>query len=68
MYICSGDHDMRMPYIATLDWIKSLNYTQIEKWHPWFLGDQIAGWVLLLHALLYIIIFQSQIIYSSFPN
>ncbi|KAF3323741.1 serine carboxypeptidase 1 [Carex littledalei] len=43
-FFYNGDHDMRMPYIATLDWIKSLNYTEIEKWHPWFVGDQIAGY------------------------
>ncbi|KAJ4791032.1 Serine carboxypeptidase-like 2 [Rhynchospora pubera] len=43
-FFYSGDHDMKIPYISTLDWIKTLNYTEIEKWHPWFVGDQIAGY------------------------
>ncbi|KAJ3675681.1 hypothetical protein LUZ60_004723 [Juncus effusus] len=44
VFIYNGDHDMQIPYIATLDWIKTLNYPEIEEWHPWFVEDQIAGY------------------------
>ncbi|OAY72916.1 Serine carboxypeptidase-like 12 [Ananas comosus] len=35
---------MILPYTATLEWIKTLNYSEIEKWHPWFVDDRIAGY------------------------
>ncbi|ERN01891.1 hypothetical protein AMTR_s00089p00152650 [Amborella trichopoda] len=41
-----GDHDMFVSYLATMEWIKLLNYTKIEKWRPWFVGDQIAGYAI----------------------
>ncbi|CAL9126156.1 unnamed protein product [Musa textilis] len=46
-FIYCGDHDMVLPYTATLQWIRSLNYSAIAKWHPWLVDDQIAGYVFL---------------------
>ncbi|XP_072957781.1 serine carboxypeptidase 1-like isoform X1 [Typha angustifolia] len=43
-FMYSGDHDMILPYTATLEWLSTLNYAEIEKWHPWFVNDQIAGY------------------------
>ena len=44
-FSCSGDHDMMIPYIGTLQWIRDLNLTLEEDWRPWFLNGQIAGFV-----------------------
>lgn len=41
-FIYNGDHDFVVTYIATLEWIKKLNYPVIEKWRPWFVNDQIV--------------------------
>ncbi|VYS56902.1 unnamed protein product [Arabidopsis thaliana] len=42
--IFSGDHDMEVPYLGTQAWIRSLNYSLIDDWRPWMIGDQIAGY------------------------
>jgi serine carboxypeptidase-like clade 1 len=42
--IFSGDHDMLTPYVGTQDWIRSLNYSIIDKWRPWMILDQVAGY------------------------
>nr|XP_027083829.1 serine carboxypeptidase-like 17 [Coffea arabica] len=44
--VYSGDHDMMIPYIGTLQWIRDLNLTLEEDWRPWFLNGQIAGYTL----------------------
>ncbi|XP_040363474.1 serine carboxypeptidase-like 18 isoform X3 [Rosa chinensis] len=44
--IYSGDHDMAVPYISTLAWIESMNFTIEEDWRPWFSNDQVAGYSL----------------------
>ncbi|KAM0944149.1 putative carboxypeptidase C [Dioscorea sansibarensis] len=43
-FIYCGDHDMVVPYTATAEWIKSLNYSIIEGWRPWFVDGLIAGY------------------------
>ncbi|KAL6270511.1 hypothetical protein ACE6H2_027422 [Prunus campanulata] len=41
--IYSGDHDLNIPYVSTMDWIESLNLTVDSRWKPWFLHGQVAG-------------------------
>ncbi|XP_020245201.1 serine carboxypeptidase 1-like [Asparagus officinalis] len=43
-FFYSGDHDMVLPYTATLKWIRRFNYSEIEKWRPWFVDEHIAGY------------------------
>ncbi|XP_045825336.1 serine carboxypeptidase-like 12 [Trifolium pratense] len=42
--IYSGDHDMRVPFLATQAWIRSLNYSIVDDWRPWYSNDQVAGY------------------------
>ncbi|CAA7014219.1 unnamed protein product [Microthlaspi erraticum] len=42
--ILSGDHDMTIPFLATQDWIRSLNFSVTEKWRPWMIHDRVAGY------------------------
>jgi serine carboxypeptidase-like clade 1 len=51
--MCSGDHDMTIPYIGTHEWIESLNLTIKYDWEPWFVDGQVAGLVsIILHPLI----------------
>ncbi|KAK3412243.1 hypothetical protein EUGRSUZ_I01033, partial [Eucalyptus grandis] len=45
--IYSGDHDLAIPYVGTLDWIRSLNLTLLGQWAPWFVEGQVAGYSIL---------------------
>ncbi|CAL2279427.1 unnamed protein product [Prunus armeniaca] len=42
--VYSGDHDMDIPYVATMAWIESLNLTVDSPWKPWFVDGQVAGY------------------------
>ncbi|RID41945.1 hypothetical protein BRARA_J01868 [Brassica rapa] len=42
--IFSGDHDMTIPFTATQTWIRSLNYSIIDKWRPWMIHNQVTGY------------------------
>ncbi|GER36926.1 serine carboxypeptidase [Striga asiatica] len=39
----SGDHDLTVPYLSTLRWIRELNLTIDSAWRPWTVDGQIAG-------------------------
>ncbi|XP_024979949.1 serine carboxypeptidase-like 13 isoform X2 [Cynara cardunculus var. scolymus] len=44
--VYSGDHDMVVPYIDTLNWIESLNLSVESDWTPWFVNKQVAGYTM----------------------
>ncbi|KAJ9538220.1 hypothetical protein OSB04_030953 [Centaurea solstitialis] len=44
--VYSGDHDMVVPYISTLNWIESLNLSVKKDWKPWFVNEQVAGYTM----------------------
>ncbi|OEL21638.1 Serine carboxypeptidase-like 2 [Dichanthelium oligosanthes] len=44
VFLYSGDHSLLVPFSATMEWLKTLNYKETEKWHPWFVENQIAGY------------------------
>lgn len=42
--IYSGDQDMAVPYVDTLDWIRKLNVSITNEWRPWFVKGQVTGY------------------------
>ncbi|PIN26500.1 Serine carboxypeptidases (lysosomal cathepsin A) [Handroanthus impetiginosus] len=42
--VYSGDHDMSIPYMSTLKWMRNLNLIVDEGWRPWYVDGQIAGY------------------------
>ena len=56
-WVNSGDHDMYVPSLGTQAWIRSLNYSVIDDWRPWMIGDQIAGYITFFLFILLLIYF-----------
>ncbi|XP_057788109.1 serine carboxypeptidase-like 13 isoform X3 [Salvia miltiorrhiza] len=42
--VYSGDHDMNIPYMATLKWIRKLNVSLDDEWRAWTVDGQVAGY------------------------
>lgn len=42
--IYSGDKDMVVPFIGTVEWIRSLNYSIVDDWRSWHVNGQVAGY------------------------
>ncbi|CAN6195624.1 unnamed protein product [Urochloa humidicola] len=42
--VYSGDHDMAVPYVGTQSWIRSLNFSTVDDWRPWYVDRQVAGY------------------------
>ncbi|XP_057788111.1 serine carboxypeptidase-like 18 [Salvia miltiorrhiza] len=42
--VYSGDHDMDIPYMATLKWIRKLNVSLEDEWRAWNVDGQVAGY------------------------
>ncbi|KAF8781251.1 hypothetical protein HU200_000610 [Digitaria exilis] len=42
--VYSGDHDMAVPYVGTHSWIRSLNFSTVDDWRPWYVDGQVAGY------------------------
>ncbi|ESQ33623.1 hypothetical protein EUTSA_v10009366mg [Eutrema salsugineum] len=42
--VYSGDHDMMVPFVGTVAWIRSLNYSIIDQWRPWLVNNQVIGY------------------------
>ncbi|XP_019166711.1 PREDICTED: serine carboxypeptidase-like 11 isoform X3 [Ipomoea nil] len=42
--IYSGDHDLFVCSLSTEAWTKSLGYSIIDDWRPWFMNNQIVGY------------------------
>uniref|UniRef100_K3YF35 Uncharacterized protein n=1 Tax=Setaria italica TaxID=4555 RepID=K3YF35_SETIT len=41
---CSGDHDLCIPFPGTEAWVRSIGYQVVDRWRPWYFGDQVAGY------------------------
>jgi len=42
--IYSGDHDLCIPLPGTEAWVRSIGYQVVDRWRPWYFGDQVAGY------------------------
>uniref|UniRef100_K3YEZ6 Uncharacterized protein n=1 Tax=Setaria italica TaxID=4555 RepID=K3YEZ6_SETIT len=39
-----GDHDLCIPFPGTEAWVRSIGYQVVDRWRPWYFGDQVAGY------------------------
>lgn len=42
--IYSGDHDMCVPYTGSEVWTRGMGYAVTDRWRPWYLDEQVAGY------------------------
>ncbi|BBM98869.1 serine carboxypeptidase-like clade I [Marchantia polymorpha subsp. ruderalis] len=42
--VYSGDHDMCVPYTGSEAWTRSMGYKVVDRWRPWFVDGQVAGY------------------------
>ncbi|PKU83475.1 Serine carboxypeptidase-like 10 [Dendrobium catenatum] len=42
--VFSGDHDLTVPFLGTMEWIGSLNLSIIEPWRSWHVNGQVGGY------------------------
>lgn len=41
----SGDTDGAVPTLGTLKWIEELNWAITKEWRPFFVNEQLAGYI-----------------------
>lgn len=41
--VYNGDHDMDMTFVGTQAWIRTLGYSVVAPWRPWYANRQVAG-------------------------
>ncbi|XP_022861347.1 serine carboxypeptidase-like 2 isoform X5 [Olea europaea var. sylvestris] len=44
--IYNGDHDLLIPYMGPLKWIRNLSMTIDDDWRPWHVNGQVAGYTM----------------------
>ncbi|KAL0924952.1 hypothetical protein M5K25_005813 [Dendrobium thyrsiflorum] len=42
--VFSGDHDLTVPFLGTMEWIGSLNLSVMEPWRSWHVNGQVGGY------------------------
>ncbi|KAI4318752.1 hypothetical protein MLD38_032422 [Melastoma candidum] len=57
--VYSGDHDMLVPYLGTLEWINLLNMMVTTAWQPWTVDGQVAGYMVKYNDTV------SQLVFST---
>lgn len=52
--VCSGDHDMCVPFTGSQAWTRSLGYKIVDEWRPWESNGQIAGYLYYTYTPLHL--------------
>ena len=54
IWIYTGDTDLVVPFVGTREWIKKLGLPVIQKFRPWYLNQQVAGFYEVYDKLTYV--------------